>query len=143
MWTIKVTGRNGGKVNKALNSAVTVATRNFLEQLGIHKHRGYINIRCHNDSGLKHEKTTYGEVEPLDSKPRKFRLDVAMYSDWLLTLAHECVHIKQFVKKETDLYMTMWKGRNINVEEYMRLPYEKEAFKLQRQLVRVFTKESE
>jgi len=59
-----------------------------------------------------------------------------------ITLSHELVHMKQFAKGELYDYtyrpeITRWKRRKINVEktDYQDLPWEKEAYKLQRNLI--------
>ena len=65
------------------------------------------------------------------------------------TLSHELVHMKQFAKGELYDYtyrpeITRWKRRKINVEktDYKDLPWEKEAYKLQRNLIISWAKET-
>ena len=67
-----------------------------------------------------------------------------------MTLAHELIHTKQFAKGEMYDYalrpeLTRWKRRKINVEktDYQNLPWEKEAYKLQRSLIISWAKETD
>jgi hypothetical protein len=48
------------------------------------------------------------------------------------TMAHEMVHVRQFVRKELDEDMTRWKSRRVNMDiiPYRELPWEIEAFRL-------------
>jgi hypothetical protein len=76
--------------------------------------------------------------------PRAFEIRVQKglkLFDLLTTLCHEMVHVKQYAKKElVDVYhgacytKTLWKKSPKNWEnaEYRELPWEKEAWKLER-----------
>lgn len=68
------------------------------------------------------------------NKPRHFIIEVNRNineSEKLLTIAHEMVHIKQYVKGELNEHMSYWRGREIKKElPYMEQPWEKEAFRL-------------
>ena len=55
------------------------------------------------------------------------------------TICHECVHIKQYLRKElTDVSVDTqrWKGKLVNTKEieYYDLPWEKEAYKMEIEL---------
>jgi|TARA_R110000796_G_C14524692_1_gene431244 hypothetical protein len=51
------------------------------------------------------------------------------------TLAHEMVHAKQMLRKELVIDEAYkWKGRNANNYEYENQPWEKEAYRLEREL---------
>jgi len=76
---------------------------------------GYASIEDFNDSG----------------KPREFLIEIHSEigaADILKTLAHEMVHIKQFVYGETNESLTRWKGMKIasDVDYYLQ-PWEIEA----------------
>ncbi len=84
--------------------------------------------------------------------PRLFtiRIDSNMTKfQQFITLSHELIHMKQFAKGEMYDYalrpeLTRWKRRKINVEktDYENLPWEKEAYKLQRSLLLSWAKET-
>ena len=103
----------------------------------------YLDIKLTNDL-MKKEKA-YGYCHIIDdniSKPREFmiELDASMkYSfDQILTwLAHEMVHLKQFVRKELCDYETgrvQWKTRSYGRVHYDDQPWEKEAYRLEEKL---------
>ena len=56
------------------------------------------------------------------------------------TVAHEMVHVKQYYRKEMNDQLTSsgrakWKGKTVDADtDYMDLPWEKEAFRLQETL---------
>ncbi len=68
-------------------------------------------------------------------KPRKFEIEIRSHigaKATLKTIAHEIVHVKQFVKNELDYALTKWKGKVIDTEkvDYYQRPWEIEAFGL-------------
>ena len=71
------------------------------------------------------------------NKPREFNItiDSSMKMHGVLrALAHECVHVKQFVKREMcdtgNCYITKWKGQayHTNKGSYWELPWEIDAY---------------
>lgn len=60
----------------------------------------------------------------------------------ILTLAHECVHVKQFVKRELflDENKIWWKGTWYPITIYDNEPWEEEALFLESQLFYLYTK---
>ena len=103
---------------------------------------------------LAKKEFVYGDCgwEGDGSSPRLFtiRIDPSMTRfQQFTTLSHELVHMKQFAKGELYDYtyrpeITRWKRRKINVEktDYKDLPWEKEAYKLQRNLIISWAKET-
>ena len=76
---------------------------------------GYANIEEYNEWG----------------KPRQFEIQINKRingADILRTLAHEMVHIKQFVYCETNESLTRWKGAKVNTTDYWKEPWEIEAY---------------
>ena len=54
--------------------------------------------------------------------------------DLIATICHEMVHVKQYVRKEMDQGYR-WKTRTISEDtDYLELPWEKEAFRLEERL---------
>ena len=73
---------------------------------------------------------------------RTFELEIdknlSLY-DFFSTICHEMVHVKQYARKEMRFNertgATMWKKSRVsNNTDYMDLPWEKEAFRLERGL---------
>ena len=98
---------------------------------------------------LKKKEKAYGFCHIIDdslSRPREFmiELDASMKHsfDQILTwLAHEMVHLKQFVRKELWDYETgqvQWKSRTFSRTRYDDQPWEKEAYRLEGELYEMF-----
>ena len=107
----------------------------------------YLDIKLTND--LKKKEKAYGYCHIIDdslSRPREFmiELDASMkYSfDQILTwLAHEMVHLKQFVRGELFDYengRVQWKSRTFGRVHYTDQPWEKEAYRLEDKLYEEF-----
>ena len=107
----------------------------------------YLDIKLTND--LKKKEKAYGYCHIIDdslSRPREFmiELDASMkYSfDQILTwLAHEMVHLKQFVRGELFDYengRVQWKSRTFGRVHYTDQPWEKEAYRLEGYLYKEF-----
>ena len=101
---------------------------------------------------LKKKEKAYGFCHITDDslcRPREFmiELDASMkYSfDQILTwLAHEMVHLKQFVRKELWDYESgrvQWKTRSFGRVHYDDQPWEKEAYRLEGELYEMFEEE--
>jgi hypothetical protein len=150
---ISVTGPRGADIDAGLTAYTMIATKSFAKQLGISRLKTNIVVRIH--LGLSrltsiivvriHEGLTVdrgqseGLCEALDN--RSFIIDVALFGNWLSTLAHEMVHVKQFAKGELDSALTQWKSNKYceNID-YWDQPWEKEARRLQNKLVLEFEK---
>ena len=70
--------------------------------------------------------------------------------DFITTVAHEMVHVYQWVSgslrdrlsnsPSLEGYRQYWKGKDYTDISYRKLPYEKEAYRMQEQLLRKFKK---
>ena len=99
---------------------------------------------------LKKKEQAYGFCHITDdslSRPREFmiELDASMrhpFSQILTWLAHEMVHLKQFVRKELWDYESgrvQWKSRAYSKKvHYEDQPWEKEAYRLEGELYEMF-----
>ena len=98
---------------------------------------------------LKKKEQAYGYCHITDdnlNKPREFmiELDTSMihsFDQILIWLAHEMVHLKQFVRKELYDYETgkvQWKKRMYGNVHYEDQPWEKEAYRLEEKLYEEF-----
>ena len=98
---------------------------------------------------LKQKEQAYGYCHITDdnlNRPREFmiELDTSMKHpfDQILTwLAHEMVHLKQFVRGELFDYATgrvQWKTRSFGRLDHDDQPWEKEAYRLEGELYEMF-----
>ena len=98
---------------------------------------------------LKKKEQAYGFCHITDdslSKPREFMIELDASMKWsfdqiLTWLAHEMVHLKQFVRKELWDYETgqvQWKSRTYSRVHYDDQPWEKEAYRLESELYEMF-----
>lgn len=135
---VNVIGPQGGIVQPDLHANIVLAVRNFAQQLGISRLKNNILVRVHNKVFIN-EDGTQALCESLDQ--RSFILDICMYSNWVVNLAHEMVHVKQFARGELDSGLTSWKSNKYCANiEYWDQPWEKEARRLQFKLAEEFEK---
>ena len=111
----------------------------------------YVSVKL--TKNLKKKEQAYGFCHIIDdslSKPREFmiELDASMrhpFSQILTWLAHEMVHLKQFVRKELWDYESgrvQWKSRAYSKKvHYDDQPWEKEAYRLESELYEMFEEE--
>ena len=134
--TVTFSGPRGGKIDSGLQAHATLAIRSFTKQLGIDRLKTMVEVKFHQNLYVDRKKTCEGLCESLDK--RSFVIDVALYGNWLATLAHELVHVKQFVRGELNESLTRWKNKNYANTDYWDQPWEKEARRLQCKMVEVF-----
>ena len=107
----------------------------------------YLDIKL--TKNLKKKEGAYGFCHIVDdslAKPREFmiELDASMrykFDQILTWLAHEMVHLKQFVRGELCDYETgrvQWKSRSFGRVHYDDQPWEKEAYRLEEELYEMF-----
>ena len=100
--------------------------------------------------GLKQKEKAYGYCHIIDhnlSRPREFciELDASMkygFDEILIWLAHEMVHLKQFVRKELWDYESgrvQWKSRSYGEMSHDDQPWEREAYRLEEKLYNEFS----
>jgi hypothetical protein len=72
---------------------------------------------------------------------REFTIDVAnnlSLKDFITTVCHEMVHVKQYARNEMDCYGKKWKKKTIPEKtNYYDLPWEKEAYRMQDKLAQL------
>jgi len=83
-----------------------------------------------------------------DNREFEIQIDKTLRGDDFITaITHEMVHVKQHAKgelKDTDqLVLKKWKGEEFiamysTVDEYMSLPWEEEAYRMQEELLESF-----
>ena len=82
---------------------------------------------------------------------REFHLEIEKTlteDDFITAVCHEMVHVIQFARGETkdvNLFTKLWKGAEYlsaysTIDEYMKLPWEKEAYEMQEILLKKFKK---
>lgn len=135
---IAVTGPSGGNVHGELQAQTQLAVKSYARQLGISRLKTNILVKVYHKVFI--EDATEGDCEPFDN--RTFVIRVAMYGNWLSTLAHEMVHVKQFARGELDSGLSSWKSNKYCANiDYWDQPWEKEARRLQDKLAARFLKE--
>jgi hypothetical protein len=92
----------------------------------------------------KDEEHLLGQCECVDtsSKPRDFTIELnsaASISDFIKTIFHEMVHLKQYAAGHLKDYIrgglkTFWKKEDFTESEYENSPWEIEAYTLQEEL---------
>jgi hypothetical protein len=135
--------------NKKLSKTLYEAARFFGEYLLGKRMDKYISIEIKLTKGMKKKEGAYGFCHIIDdnlNKPREFciELDASVKHSFVQIvtwLAHEMVHLKQFVRKELWDYETgqvQWKKRKYSTVEYEDQPWEKEAYRLEDELYEEF-----
>jgi len=129
---VSVTGPLGGNVPFDLAVEVQQSCQHYAQQLGMSRLHTEILVRIHKQNVID------GDAEGLCDAltPRMFVIDVCLYGNWLSTLAHEMVHVKQWARNEMDLTMERWKTRDYcgNID-YWNQPWEREARWFQHRMV--------
>ena len=133
---ILVTGPRGADLDVGLTAYTMLAVKSFARQLGISRLKSVIHIRIHNALTVDRGRSE-GLCESIDK--RHFIIDVALFGNWLSTLAHEMVHVKQFAIGELDPALSRWKSNKYCAKiEYWDQPWEKEARRLQHKMLLKF-----
>ena len=72
---------------------------------------------------------------------REFTIDVhnkLTLKDFVTTICHEMVHVKQYARNEMSCYGGKWKKKKISDDTaYYDLPWEKEAYRMQDKLAQI------
>ena len=144
---VEVEGYRSHNIN--LHQSVKEAVSFYSEVLLGKRMANNVDVLVKLTKDLKKKEKAYGFCHITDdslSRPREFmiELDASMkYSfDQILTwLAHEMVHLKQFVRKELCDYESgrvQWKSRSFGRVHYDDQPWEKEAYRLEGELYEEF-----
>jgi len=130
---VTVQGPRSGYINTDLTIYTNTAVRDICRQLGINRRNITVNVFLHHSSSIG-DRVTEGECEPISRF--HYNVHVSLYCNWLSVLAHELVHVKQFLLGELDFSLSKWKSRHYcgNLD-YWDQPWEREARRLQGQLV--------
>ena len=124
-----------GRMNKNLREAIEFFASNlFTPQMKRH-----IEIRVRQrDLGVWHGFASIEEYNVLN-QPRSFIIELHKNDtevEKLKTIAHEMVHVKQYVRNELNDEMNTWKGRYVDSDaiDYNDQPWEVEANQLGNEL---------
>jgi len=123
------------------NSLIRTASRFFINELMGKDHKD-VSVKIRFNPRLLSKDGFRGSIIWTDERkcPRKFLIEIdagLSRKQTLLTLAHELVHVKQYVYGElrdsSDGKHVNWRGRNIlvdddNIREYYSSPWEIDAF---------------
>ena len=138
------------KQNLALYRAIGNAVTFYGEKLLGKRMANNVYVLIKLTKNLKGKEQAYGFCHIIDddlNRPREFmiELDTSMkhsFNQILTWLAHEMVHLKQFVRKELWDYETgsvQWKSkRYVRSPGYADQPWEREAYRLEEKLYEQF-----
>jgi len=77
----------------------------------------------------------------MEDTNREFEIEISReltLKDFITTLTHEMVHVKQYARNEMDGYSNRWKKAKVKEgTNYWELPWEKEAYRLQDKLAQM------
>ena len=128
---VTVSGPRGGRVDKQHEVYTIAAIKFFAKHLNINRKKISIHVNIYK---AIHHMDFDAELHFDD---REFVINVCLYNDWLPSVAHEMVHVKQVVRGELthDTVVTDADGD----DAYNNDPCEIEATSLQYDMVRAFT----
>ena len=110
-----------GGTRKQRNIVYDIASFCYMELIPLIR-KCYIEINIKNMKGY--------EGTCIDGDEREYFIEVnrkQSLEDLCVTICHEMVHVKQYVRKELYSEVNFYKSR----EEYLNLPWEKEAYEKQ------------
>ena len=140
---INITGRINKQEKKYVSEAVLFFMKRLVKRTLLKSFVIDISVRnnvANNDEG-------YCEITGWNARnsPREFLIVLKKcdsFRKMLMTLAHECVHVKQFALGELSENHAHWRGRRIKEDiEYWESPWEIEAFGRERGLYTLFCQE--
>jgi hypothetical protein len=138
---VKVMGPRGAELDMHLHGYCLMAANFFAKKLKIDRFKTDVTIRMHHKFVTSAEGVE-GQIMPLSE--RAFVIDVCLYGNWLGTLAHEMVHMKQYLRNDLDWGLTKWKGRSGYEDvDYWSQPWEKEARRLQNKMMVEFVEKDQ
>ncbi len=131
--------------NKKLVEDITSAAYYFVYELVGGRFARNITVDIKLTKDLKQKTGAYGFCQIMDDvdKPREFELEIDAstkheISQLLTWIAHECVHLKQFVLGELYDYednTVQWKTKRYKLHmDYDDMPWEREAYRLETKL---------
>ena len=148
---VEVEGYRSHNIN--LSQTVGEAVSFYSEVLLGKRMANNVDVLVKLTKDLKKKEKAYGFCHITDdslARPREFmiELDASMkytFGQILTWLAHEMVHLKQFVRKELWDYESgrvQWKSRAYSKKvHYEDQPWEKEAYRLEEELYEMFEEE--
>jgi hypothetical protein len=145
MLLYSVTGIKGGDVDRKMTTQLLDAVYNYSKQLNLNRFNGIINIRVPKKKGyIDRVVGGYCMADRVkhDDGGKYWAIDIDLANvtrkEMIQNLAHEMVHAKQFMRKELNVDTRKWKGRvyksKANDPWDMELPWEKEAYRVEKTL---------
>jgi len=135
--------------NKKLRSKIEEFTRWLGFELMGKRLANNIRVLVELDKFKGSEEGYFGFADYEDSniRPRNFivRINKTMTESQIMeTLAHEMVHVKQDAKcekvqRDRGGYRLLWKGVDHTYTPYSKQPWEREAYRLEKKLVKKYT----
>lgn len=128
-----------GTYNKRLKRLLAVATQYYCDKLLPKRIARNVQVEIVLRKDL--DEQGYCEISDYNAsgKAREFKIEINKNANLkiiLMTLAHECVHLKQYALGELNENMSAWRGRRIDSDSvnYWDHPWEIEAYGRERGL---------
>jgi hypothetical protein len=155
-----ITSQYEGRTNKKERQVID-ALFSFISKIYFPKHKVHVTFKfmeaLEKNEGIEGdvdwEETNKEDFEdyPISTarRPRVFTIRIQKGYDiitFLTLIAHELVHVKQYVLSQlsnvytTTEYRTVFNGNDVTDVDYFKQPHEKEAYELQEKLVTQFLK---
>lgn len=140
--------------NKKLVEDITSATYYYVYKLLGGRSSRHVTVDIKLTKDLKKKTGAYGFCQIMDDveKPREFELEIDAATKHpkfqiLTWIAHECIHLKQFVLGELYDYeddTVQWKTKRYKLNmDYDDMPWEKEAYRLETKLYEEWEEQNE
>lgn len=135
-WNIKFRMGESGAAPGELQDMAHALTQHYANDLQIARFHCDLKI-CFYETHILNADHAAGLMTRWS--PRQFQIDLALYNNWAVFLAHEMVHVRQCLRKQVNPAWTHWQGVPVPPSlEYHQVPWEAEALELQWALAKNF-----
>ena len=130
-------GMKGGSLGKSREELIYRVSAFMIEELKLNRFKAVVQVKQTRTRKLmNHWAAGYASMDVVDTdngmiKWGLIELCRADKQQFIKTLIHEWVHIKQYLRKELSMDGTKWKKSDISDVPYEDQPCEKEAYMLQ------------
>ena len=140
MLGIVVTGLKDGSLGKRRENLIENTVQACIDHLKLNRYRGIIHVKQSKTiKPMDGWAVGYCTMDKIDSNQGKLwwgiiELTNQYPKELVMTLCHEMVHIKQYLKKELGMDGVSWMGEDMSDINYHDQPSEVEAYDMQQEL---------
>lgn len=142
MLSVVISGPRNGKVKNDIEDKVLDVSYFCMRQLNILRFNGLVHVKIWNDLKGAAGYCTAERVMINNRNEWEVVIDVVYdkecMAEFISTLCHEFVHVKQYLRKELSEYGHRWKGKPMKDDKSdpwgFKLPHEKEAYRREKVL---------